>query len=521
MLKFSSSLFSLFTASVLLLCFHASFSQDTVRKDGYQKFFYPNGKVASEGTMKQGNPDGYWKSYYENGTLKSEGNRKNFELDSTWKFYNEEGKIILEVTYRNGKKNGIKTTFMDKETVKENFRNDVKEGITRYYYPGGKLKMEVPFINGMEQGFGREYGTDGNIITLIEYKRGFVIERLKINRRDKNNLKQGKWFTFWDNGNIRVEGTYKDDRKDGYFKEYAENGDLLTVSKYINDVKQENAEEITKLDIRNEYYPDGKIRASATYRDDVPEGIRREYNEEGRIVKSFLYKDGIVLGEGIIKEDGTRDGHWKEFYADGTLRSEGDYKEGKPAGDWKYFYPNGKLEQAGRYTSTGKFQGSWKWYFDTGQLMLEEEYAGGVKDGIHTEYDENGKITEEGEYVKGLEDGPWYTIEGDYLERGVYRDGLKNGKWISYSLVREGAKTDSILNYSGSFVDDVPDGKHISYWDNGKIKDEGMYLMGKKEGDWIKYNYDGTPFLIITYRSGIEIKYDGVKIKPPFEAEEP
>ena len=69
---------------------HFTFSQDSIKTNGYQKFNYPSGVISSEGTMKNGKPDGNWKSYYENGKLKSEGNRKNFEIDSTWKFYNEE-----------------------------------------------------------------------------------------------------------------------------------------------------------------------------------------------------------------------------------------------------------------------------------------------------------------------------------------------------------------------------------------------------------------------------------------------
>jgi len=33
-----------------------------------------------------------------------------------------------------------------------------------------------------------------------------------------------------------------------------------------------------------------------------------------------------VIGEGIVKEDGTRDGHWKEYYLNGILQAEGDYR---------------------------------------------------------------------------------------------------------------------------------------------------------------------------------------------------
>jgi uncharacterized protein len=508
---------------ILLLAFLSlfafeSFSQDSTHQNGPQKFHYANGILSSEGTMVNGKPDGYWKSYYESGKIKSEGNRRNFELDSTWKFYNEAGKLILEVNYRQGKKNGIKISYLDQETIKENFKNDIKEGYTKIYYLDGKLKMEIPFVNGLEHGFAKEYSTDGNIITLIEYKRGFVVDRLKINRKDRNNLKQGRWYTFYPSGNIHEEGMYRDDKKDGYFKEYTDGGDLISVTKYIMDVKQEEAQEITKLDVQNEYYPDGNIRVSQTFRNEVPEGIRREYDENGQVIKSFMFSNGVKTGEGIILEDGSRDGHWKEYFDDGSVKAEGDYKNGKEVGEWKYYYPNGKLEQAGKYSNTGKLTGTWKWYYDTGQLLREEDYEKGVRDGLHTEYDENGKVVEEGEYLNDEENGPWFSISGDYLERGTYRDGLKNGMWKSYYLIQKGSATDSILRFSGNFIDDNPDGKHVYYWENGNLKEEGLYIMGKKEGDWLLNNFDGTPFIVITYRNGVEVKYDGVKIKPAWDA---
>jgi uncharacterized protein len=504
------------------LIFHSSFSQDTTVtvKNGLQKFYYKNGVVSSQGIMRNGQPDGYWRSYFENGKLKSEGNRKNYELDSVWIFYNEKGKRILDVSYKEGKKNGVKTTYLEQEMVKEIFKNDIKDGYTRYFYRDGKIKLEIPFVKGMEQGLAKEYSPEGDIITLIEYKRGFVIDRLKINRRDHNNLKQGHWYTFYPNGNIHVEGNYEDNLKNGYFKEYAENGDLISVEKYIRDVKQAEAQEVRKLDIKSEYYPDGKIKASGTYRNGTPEGIYREFSPDGQIVKSLVYDMGTIVGEGIIKEDGVQDGHWKDLYADGKIKDEGDYKDGKQVGEWKYYYPDEKLEQVGKFNTAGKYTGTWKWFYESGQLMREEEYNNGVKDGLHTEYDETGKMVEDGDYVQDQEDGPWFTIIGDFLERGTYRDGLKNGKWVSYHLSTLNEKTDSTLSFSGNFIDDNPDGKHIYYWDNGKIKDEGIYLGGKKEGDWITYEYDGTPFLVITYSHGIETKYDGVKIKPPFEAAE-
>jgi len=521
MVSFSGILrFQVVLMLLFLFLFPGAYSQDTIQKDGYVRFFYPNGKLSSEGTLKNGKPDGYWKSYNENGTIRSEGNRVNFELDSLWKFYNQDGKLLLDIQYRSGRKNGIKTTYLDKETVRENFRDDVKEGYTRYYFPNGKLKQEIPFTKGLEQGFGKEYANDGTIITLTEYKRGFIVDRLRINRKDGYGRKQGRWCTFYDRGSLKSETTYKDDRKNGYLKEYAENGDLLRISKYVDDVIQPEAEEIQKMETRNEYYPDGNIRVSAMFRNGVPEGIKREYSADGNVEKAYLYKNGIIIGEGIVKDDGNRDGHWKDYYPDGSLKAEGNYDNGRQTGEWTYYHSNGRIEQTGKFNRQGKFEGTWKWYFDTGQLLREETYHDGLKDGLSTEYDETGKVTEEGEYVNGNEDGPWFEQIGDTYIRGTYRDGLRTGMWYNFYLDTKEGKTDSTCFFKGSFLEDNPDGKHIYYWENGKVKDEGNYVNGKKEGDWYKYNSDGTLFLVITYKQGVEIRYDGVKIKPPYEKEE-
>lgn len=495
------------------------FSQDTISDNGFQRFYYSSGIVSSEGTLKNGKPDGYWKAFYENGKLKSEGNRKDFELDSLWKFYNEEGKLILEVIYRKGKKNGEKVTYLEKEIIRENFRDDVKDGYTKSYYPDGKIKSEIPFIKGQEQGFGKEYGPDGTIITLTEYKKGFIVDRLRINRRDQNQQRQGKWYTFYPSGAIMQEGTYRNDLKNGFFKDYAENGDLIRISKYIDDVIQPEAEEVQKHEKVNEFYPDGKIRAVSMYRNGTLDGVRQEYDTSGTIVRSTIYQNGFLTGEGIFTEEGIREGFWKEYYPGGALRSEGSYEGGNQTGVWKYYHTDGRIEQEGKYNKKGQPEGTWKWYFETGELKREEQYRNGLRDGMLTEYDENGKILEEGEFVDGLEEGPWVESTGDITTRGTYREGLRHGMWQTYQMVKQGEKTDSVMIFRGAFIDDNADGKHQYFDKDGNPVEEGLYVSGRREGDWIRYNTDGTPFLVITYKNGAEIKYDGTKIKPPFEEE--
>lgn len=488
-----------------------SIAQDNkVIPDGHNTFYHPNGKIASEGTMRDGRPDGYWKTYNEKGILTAEGNRRNFELDSTWNFYNDSSKLVLQINYRNGKKEGIRRSFRSGEIMEENFSNDIKHGLTTTYYTDGKIWKTVNFNNGLEEGISREYANDGTIITLVEYRRGFIIDRENINRLDKNGHKQGRWKFFYDDGNIKLEGIYRNDKRNGYFKEYDEKGMLVNISKYVDDILQEEAPELVKLDVKTDYFTNGKPKTVASYKGNIPEGIRRDYDTTGRVIAAFTYINGKIVAEGIIDDEGIKDGLWKEFYIDGQLRSEGLYNFGKRVGKWRFYHQNGSIEQEGNYNNLGNTEGQWKWYFDNGTVLREESFRNGLADGLFSEYDESGKLIIQGEYADGLEEGFWKYEYGDVREEGTYRGGKRNGEWKTFYDNGE-------LSFIGSYIDDNPNGGHTWFWPEGKKRDQGEYLMGMKTGDWVQYNQDGTIFMVIAYQNGIEKKYDGIKIKPEFD----
>lgn len=485
-------------------------AQNGIDPNGYNIFYHENGNKSSEGMMVDGKPDGYWKTYHDNGILKSEGNRLNFLLDSTWKFFDEEGALIMVINYREGKKYGPRITYRKNEIVEENFEGDIKQGLTTYYYPDSTVMKTINFVDGREDGLAKEFGDDGRVVTLTTYKKGYVVSRERINRMDASGRKQGLWKFFHENGLVRLEGKYVNDLKDGYFKEYDETGKLLTTAKWIEGEKQEDATELVRLEIAKDYYPDGKVMAMQTFRNGVAQGVRRDYDREGNIVSGAFYEDGEKVGEGITLEDGVRDGEWQEFYNNGALRGEGMYDKGIKVGTWKYYYPNGLLEQTGDFDKKGRFKGTWVWYYPSGAVLREENYLDGLLDGPMTEFDEAGKIVAEGEYIEGLEEGPWVYQYGDFREEGSYSYGYRNGYWKYFD-------NDGNLLFEGEFIDNNPNGKHLYYWDNGRVKDEINYLMGMKDGDWKKYNYDGSLFLVISFDNGIEKKYDGVTIKPAFE----
>lgn len=478
---------------------------NTINPDGYNVFYHQNGQKSSEGNMKNGKPDGYWKTYNEEGILVSEGNRKNFMLDSLWRFYNDLGELVMEISYREDKKNGPRLIYRDNDILEENFVDDVKSGPTNYYFANGSLKKTIPFIEGLEEGLAKEYSSDGRIITIIAYKKGFITERQRINRYDQQNLKHGKWKYFYPNDLVKREGKYKHGTMHGYFKDYDKEGNLISTAKYIDGEKQEDVAELVKLEIRKDYYPNGKVKVMASYKDGVPEGVRREYSTEGEIEKAYIFKHGVVIGEGIITEKGERDGFWKEFFDDGKLKAEGNYQKDKRLGEWKFYHQNGMLEQIGSYNDEGKFVGEWKWFYDNGNKLRTESYYNGLADGLMTEYDELGNILAQGEYIDGLENDFWFYDYGDIKMEGDYVDGMRNGVWKHYY-------PDNSLSFEGKFIDDNPNGKHTWYWPNGNIKDEGYYVMGRKDGEWKKFNKEGVIIISITYEKGREKKYDGIRI---------
>jgi antitoxin component YwqK of YwqJK toxin-antitoxin module len=485
-------------------------SQEQPQKDGYTIFYHSNGQKSSEGLLKNGKPDGYWKTYNESGILVSEGNRKDFQLDSTWIFYDDEGKVKMEINYLKGKKNGIRRTYREDEIVEEMFTADVKNGPTRHLSPEWKIRELVNFKDGLEEGTAYEYDEDGRIITLISYKSGFIISRELINRMDVNNQKHGIWKYFHPNGNVRLEGAYKHGLENGYFKEYDMQGSLLSTSKYENGTKLEDVAELAKLEVRKDYYPDGKVKIAATYnKEGKPEGIRREYAPDGSVERSYIFKNGIMIGEGIVTEKGERDGYWKEYYDNGNLRAEGTYAKDKKTGKWKFYYNTGNVEQEGVYRE-GKPDGPWFWFYESGKLLREENYFNGLLDGPMVEYDEQEQVITRGEFIEGRPEGEWTYKTAETLVSGNYSEGMRSGLWQYFDIYPMGQQ--QVLRYEGRFVEDNPNGRHIWYWDNGKKKDEGEYLLGRKTGDWTSYNYDGTTFLIVAYDNGMETRYDGIKI---------
>jgi antitoxin component YwqK of YwqJK toxin-antitoxin module len=485
----------------------------------YEQNFYPNGQLSSEGIMRDGKPDGYWKNYYVTGVIQSEGKRTNFLLDSVWSFYSQTGELTQLINYKLGEKSGYSIRYSydnplhpGSPTVvsRELYVNGKKEGPSYYYYPTGELNMIVYYQDGRKQGLSREFSRDSTLITVVEYSANYVVNRERINRTDTEGKKQGTFREYYENGRVKKEEHYLDDQLHGYYREFSGNGELVTALRYERGKIVEEIDEDLRelLDMKNTYDEKGRLIFSGGYKEDVPLGIHRFYDTTGTVINAYLYNElGQKISEGIIDEQGNRNGAWIDFYPTGEVRAEGFYQNNQQSGQWTYYYKSGSIEQKGRF-ERGRYNGAWTWYYTNGNVWREERYFNGREDGMFIEYDPSGRILTKGDYIGGEKEGEWIYQVGDHQEKGNYVIGLREGVWQYFY-------NDGQLSYEGSYFQGNPDQRHKYYYPNGVLKEEQYYELGIREKNWKKYDEEGNLVMTITYRNNLEQRINGIKIRLP------
>ena len=139
----------------------------------------------------------------------------------------------------------------------------------------------------------------------------------------KDGIRQGQWMETWEDGTPRKQMSYKDGKKDGKWITYSKSGTPSKSTSYKDD--EMNGEEIS-------YYTDGTVEKSVSYAGGKKNGLTRE----------FYYGSGIPKSEFNFR-NGLRDGNYKRFYEDGTLREEGRCEKDDEVYR-KEYYDNGQLK---------------------------------------------------------------------------------------------------------------------------------------------------------------------------------
>ena len=114
----------------------------------------------------------------------------------------------------------------------------------------------------------------------------------------------------------------------------------------------------------------------------------------------------------------------------------------------------------------------------------ECEYVNGEKTGKAKDYDKNGNVIFEGEYYKGKK---WNGKVFDKINNKTYE--LKNGNGFFKEYYDSGR-----IKYEGGYLNGERNGKGKEYYKN-KLIFEGEYLNGKKNGKGKEYDYENGSLL--------------------------
>jgi antitoxin component YwqK of YwqJK toxin-antitoxin module len=117
------------------------------------------------------------------------------------------------------------------------------------------------------------------------------------------------------------------------------------------------------------------------------------YNEDGMLVKREFYPDSTIKYEWTLKDDTTIHGYGKKFYTSGKLELLVNYSEGKKNGRVIGYFENGSIRYQGQHKD-GKEDSVFKWYYKNGKVESINNFLSGKAFGEQFEYYQNGSLKE-------------------------------------------------------------------------------------------------------------------------------
>jgi antitoxin component YwqK of YwqJK toxin-antitoxin module len=187
-----------------------------------------------------------------------------------------------------------------------------------------------------------------------------------------------------------------------------------------------------------------------------------------------------------VPKDGVSIKYFKDLAGKDTqiVESMGEYLHGKEHGEWLYNHENKQLKSIGFYID-GKKEREWREYDAYGRLILVYNCRSGVLEGHYRSI--------KFDYSK---------YEHTSLETtGQYKNGLKEGRFEKVYH----AKNKTLLIEFGDYHNDIK----IGLWEEASYStiDQGIYLDGKREGEWksfklIEMKKDDVPYRIARFIKG-------------------
>ena len=413
--------------------------------DGISSIWDNRGNQVFKASFKNGRKEGLCKEWYSNGEQKFDGTYKNEKKEGLHIYWNENGDWTSIKNYDADREAYLKKEDLSQE-IRDLLPNKITQGHTRNsnngevlyrntsilfsgiyqeYYSNGKLESEFNYKNGKKEGLCREWYSDGKLESEFNYK---------------DNKKEGFCKKWYSNGEQKFDGTYKNEKKEGLHIYWNENGDWTSIKNYDAD--------------RETYLK--KEGLSQEIRDLLPNKITQRHTRNSNNGE-VLYRNTSILFSGI----------YQEYYSNGELESEFNYKNGKKEGLCREWYSDGKLESEFNYKENKKEGFCKKWY-SNGKQKFEGNFKNNLKDSFCIEWDAKGIMD-----LKKYENGEEIPILKDDLNQKLLNK-LNIPSSVNFSDLIER----SDIYYYKDFKSITFSGRIKELYDNGKLKLEFNFLNG-------------------------------------------
>ncbi|TFG44337.1 MAG: hypothetical protein E4H43_00495 [Bacteroidia bacterium] len=390
-------------------------------------------------------------------------------------------------------------------------RNDPQDGYQIFRYPNGTISSEGLFRNGKPEGFWKSFYVTGikksegkytnfqldsiwvffdqagDTIEKINYlfgkRNGYSYkykkdpsEGLYISSRElfAGDRKEGTAYFYFPDEKIQQTISYSNGKKEGLSKELDRRGNVITLLEYNNDFLI-SRERINRSDnkglkqgVWKDFYPNGGVRAEKNYRDDQLHGYYKEYDNRGILVLTMLYDNGSIVKSEV--EDQPDIEIENKYDQNNKLIYSGPFRNKVPVGVHREYGSDGKVRNAFVYNDNG--------------LLLSEGIVdeAGKFNGKWKDLYPDGMTKSEGQYTDSRRTGVWkfYNSSGKLEQTGSFNNGRPDGLWKWYY-------ENGVLLREEEYFQGLRDGACTEYSPTGEISAQGVYTDGEKNGDW-KYN---------------------------------
>jgi antitoxin component YwqK of YwqJK toxin-antitoxin module len=425
----------------------------------------------------QGAPIGTHVKYHLNGKEKYRMPYKNGKKEGKEKFFSTEGKLIGEGEYRHGIKvgthwrnheNGVKAyeaAYNDKgdmlshadefddqghKLVHFMMVDDKREGEYFEWYANGQLRVACNYLKGDFEGEQKEYFFSGQIKCRTFYQ---------------NKAQHGPYEEWYEDGKQKYVGEFVQGKKEKLHREWSPSGELLFEGSFVEDAPD---------GMICSWYSKDKLKERAYFQKGKRNGKQEEYYSSGQLKAKGFYKDDLI--EGKIEN----------WYEDGALHSVKNFNQGQHIGDQKEYYPKDgkgsqKLARFYIYNDQGKLEGDQKTFYPDGVTQTLAAYKNGELHGMKALWDPQGNLIEESWYEGGKLHGRYFEKTRDGKEIVFhYKDNRKEGVHEIYYPARDAATKVKALQ--ANFVADRVEGEVLEFNEAGQKISTTFYIKGLKEG---------------------------------------